>query len=201
MLLFFFVKYFKVWRVPLFSVQSPLPFEKLSIIHSLQWSCAKAIYLLGLFFFFFFFSIGPFLGITMFYEGFSFLYFISLVNNNHTIGLAFVIPLAFDHWKSCPSSILCKEIGSPLFEMHIVASEGSPRLTILLSFPSLPPFTMLLTISGGFKKKMICSNTPYWPTLGCALWLGPSSRPSSSSVLTNWNLQSLQGKVGICPTW
>jgi hypothetical protein len=47
------------------------------------------------------------------------------------------------------------------FEVRVVASEGSPRLTILLSFLLLPPFTMLLTISGGFKKKMICSNTPY----------------------------------------
>jgi hypothetical protein len=47
------------------------------------------------------------------------------------------------------------------FEVRVVTSEGSPRLTILLSFLLLPPFTMLLTISGGFKKKMICSNTPY----------------------------------------
>lgn len=39
------------------------------------------------------------------------------------------------------------------FEVCVVASEGSPRLTILLSFTWLPPFIMLLTISGGFKKK------------------------------------------------
>jgi hypothetical protein len=51
------------------------------------------IYLLGLFFY-----IGQLSGNTMFCEGFPFCIFFRLANDIHTIGLASVIPFAFDHY-------------------------------------------------------------------------------------------------------